>query len=68
MLASRQDRPTLDLAAPRRAPDVNARRRQIALGVAGLVVVLVAALFMLGAVDLKRLRTRLDMLTQQVLA
>jgi hypothetical protein len=50
--------PTVDLAAPRFAPDVGARKRRLVLAAAGLVVVVLTALLMICLVSLERLRQR----------
>jgi hypothetical protein len=57
---------TFDFAAPRRAPDVNARKRQLALAGAGAAALAIAATFMFGYRDLRRLQGTADSLAEQV--
>jgi Tfp pilus assembly PilM family ATPase len=55
LLQTVQTQPAINLNEPRQPPDVFARRRQVALGAAGFLVVVIAGLYMLGLVKLKQL-------------
>jgi hypothetical protein len=48
--------PTIDFAHPRETPDVNARTRQLVLGLAGLVLIIIVGVFLAGRNRLEALR------------
>ncbi|MCA9292151.1 MAG: hypothetical protein KDA25_13545 [Phycisphaerales bacterium] len=60
LLADATGRPTIDFANPTKAPDLAARRRQLVLGVVGLLIVLLAGGFMLAQIRLARLDAAVD--------
>jgi hypothetical protein len=56
---------TIDFTAPRKAPDLASRRRQRVLGLAGAAVVVLLAGWVLGNIELKRLRRDLAALDRE---
>lgn len=65
LLEEALDRPRIDLASPRRAPDLAARRRMMVYASAGLVVVSLLAGWTIGSRELRALRERAADLRQK---